>query len=185
MTTDPLNRKDAQARDAQDPMSRFRERFYLNPDTLYMDGNSLGLLSRDSEAAVLQALENWKTLGIDGWLQADPPWFWLGEELGKRQASLVGAEDDEVVVTGSITVNLHALVATTAATKRVLVHGDFSPKNILVHDGRLILLDHEVIHFGDPAFDLGFSMAHLLSKAHYLPDQRARFAEAARLAWRV
>lgn len=112
MTTCPLTREDAQTRDAQDPMSRFRERFYLKPDTLYMDGNSLGLLSRDSEAAVLQALENWKTLGIDGWLQADPPWFWLGEELGKRQAALVGAEDDEVVVTGSITVNLHALVAT-------------------------------------------------------------------------
>jgi len=80
---------------------------------------------------------------------------------------------------------LHALVSETRACRLTLVHGDFSPKNILVHDGRLILLDHEVIHFGDPAFDLGFSMAHLLSKAHHLPDQRARFAEAARLAWRV
>ena len=80
---------------------------------------------------------------------------------------------------------LHALVSETRACRLTLVHGDYSPKNILVHDGRLILLDHEVIHFGDPAFDLGFSMAHLLSKAHHLPDQRARFAEAARLAWRV
>jgi aminoglycoside phosphotransferase (APT) family kinase protein len=49
-----------------------------------------------------------------------------------------------------------------------LVHGDYSPKNILVHEGRLILLDHEVIHWGDPAFDLGFALSHLLSKANHL-----------------
>ncbi len=36
----------------------------------------------------------------------------------------------------------------------------------------MVLLDHEVIHWGDPAFDLGFSLTHLLSKAHYLADLR-------------
>jgi len=36
----------------------------------------------------------------------------------------------------------------------------------------VVLLDHEVIHFGEPAFDLGFSLTHLLSKAHYLRAQR-------------
>ena len=49
-----------------------------------------------------------------------------------------------------------------------LVHGDYSPKNILVHSGRLVLLDHEVIHWGEPAFDVGFSLTHFLSKAHHL-----------------
>jgi aminoglycoside phosphotransferase (APT) family kinase protein len=53
-----------------------------------------------------------------------------------------------------------------------LVHGDYSPKNILVRDGRLVLLDHEVIHWGDPAFDVGFGLTHLLSKAHHLPERR-------------
>jgi aminoglycoside phosphotransferase (APT) family kinase protein len=66
-----------------------------------------------------------------------------------------------------------------------LVHGDYSPKNILIYEGRLILLDHEVIHWGDPAFDLGFSLTHFLSKAHHLPLQRAAFAGAARLYWQV
>jgi 5-methylthioribose kinase len=80
---------------------------------------------------------------------------------------------------------LHALVSDTRACRVTLVHGDYSPKNILIAEERLVLLDHEVIHFGDPAFDLGFAMAHLLSKAHHLPDMRARFADAARLAWRV
>lgn len=66
-----------------------------------------------------------------------------------------------------------------------LVHGDYSPKNILIHRGALVLLDHEVIHFGDPAFDLGFSLTHLLSKAHHLADRRTEFADAVTLYWHV
>jgi 5-methylthioribose kinase len=78
-----------------------------------------------------------------------------------------------------------ALIAEARAQRLALVHGDYSPKNVLVHAGRLVLLDHEVIHFGDPAFDLGFSLTHLLSKAHHLPAQRSAFAEAARQYWDV
>lgn len=98
--------------DRQDPLASFRERFYVPPGRLYFDGNSLGLLSRDAEAAALRALDEWKTLGIEGWLDAPTPWFRLGEELGRLTAPLVGAAPDEVVVTGATTVNLHALVAT-------------------------------------------------------------------------
>jgi 5-methylthioribose kinase len=50
------------------------------------------------------------------------------------------------------------------ATERTLVLGDFSPKNILVHAGGLILLDFECAHAGDAAFDLGFFLSHLLLK---------------------
>jgi 5-methylthioribose kinase len=78
---------------------------------------------------------------------------------------------------------LTSLIATTRSRALTLVHGDYSPKNILVYANRLILLDHEVIHFGDPAFDLGFSLTHLLSKAHHLPAQRAAFASAAQAYW--
>jgi 5-methylthioribose kinase len=77
------------------------------------------------------------------------------------------------------------LVEETRAQRLTFVHGDYSPKNILVHGGRLVLLDHEVIHCGDPAFDLGFSLTHLLSKAHHLPVYRENFAEAASHYWRV
>lgn len=80
---------------------------------------------------------------------------------------------------------VEALVESTRRHRVTLVHGDFSPKNILIHQDRLILLDHEVIHFGDPAFDVGFSMTHLLSKAHYRPDTRRLFREAAVLYWRT
>jgi 5-methylthioribose kinase len=71
------------------------------------------------------------------------------------------------------------LIRRTRGRTLALVHGDYSPKNILIHDERLILLDHEVIHFGDPAFDVGFSLTHLLSKAHHLPEYRPAFITAA------
>lgn len=98
--------------DRADPLARFRDRFYVPQGTLYFDGNSLGLLSRDAEAATLRVLEEWKTLGIDGWLNAPSPWYYLGESLGALTAPLIGASPDEVVVTGTTTVNLHALIAT-------------------------------------------------------------------------
>ncbi len=78
---------------------------------------------------------------------------------------------------------LLTLINTTRVQHLTLVHGDYSPKNILVYQGKLILLDHEVIHFGDPAFDIGFSLTHLLSKAHHLVEQRQAFTAAAQLYW--
>jgi len=79
---------------------------------------------------------------------------------------------------------LTPLIEETLATNVSLVHGDFSPKNVLLHGDRMVLLDHEVAHFGDPAFDIGFAMAHLLSKAHHLPQLRDRFFAAALEFWR-
>ncbi|MBV9171737.1 MAG: kynureninase [Chloroflexi bacterium] len=98
-------------RDTRDALAGFRERFYLKPDTLYFDGNSLGLLSRDAERSVLEVLDAWRDLAIDGWTGAQRPWFHLGEDLGDAQCELVGAKPGEVVVTGAITTNLHSVLA--------------------------------------------------------------------------
>ncbi len=76
-----------------------------------------------------------------------------------------------------------SLLAETRAQYLSLVHADYSPKNVLVRGDQLILLDHETMHIGDPAFDIGFSMTHLLSKAHHVVGSRAGFAQAARLHW--
>ncbi len=80
---------------------------------------------------------------------------------------------------------LNALVEETRNTPLSLVHGDYSPKNILVYHERLILLDYEVIHWGDPAFDIGFSMTHLLSKAHHIREKRTDFQQAALHYWQT
>ena len=76
------------------------------------------------------------------------------------------------------------LISDMEAAPLTIVHGDFSPKNILVYQGRLILLDHEVIHWGDPTFDLGFALTHLLSKANHLPSSRDLFLHAAGNFWK-
>jgi aminoglycoside phosphotransferase (APT) family kinase protein len=69
-------------------------------------------------------------------------------------------------------------LASGARTRKIsLVHGDFSPKNLLLDQSLMILLDHEVIHLGDPAFDIGFLLAHFLSKAHHLALHRAALLE--------
>jgi tRNA A-37 threonylcarbamoyl transferase component Bud32 len=80
---------------------------------------------------------------------------------------------------------LNTLVEETGANRLSLVHGDFSPKNTLVYQGRLIILDYEVIHFGDPAFDLGFALTHFLSKAHHLPEHRDVLVNAAQFFYRA
>jgi hypothetical protein len=103
---------------------------------------------------------------------------------------------------------MHALIDRTRAHRFTLVHGDYSPKNVLVQlealssRGKAVaysstsmrtdtaalplqLLDYEVIHWGDPAFDVGFSMTHLLSKAHHVASHRAAFKQAAHLYWQT
>ncbi|MBV7508218.1 kynureninase [Bacillus sp. sid0103] len=102
----------AQQLDNADSLNRFREEFYIKPNSIYMDGNSLGLLSKRAERTLLESLNDWKEHGIDGWTNGKHPWFFLSEKLGEMIAPLVGASANEVIVTGSTTVNLHQLVAT-------------------------------------------------------------------------
>jgi aminoglycoside phosphotransferase (APT) family kinase protein len=73
---------------------------------------------------------------------------------------------------------LDALVETTRTTKRVLVHGDFSPKNLLAGPAGPVILDAECAWYGDPAFDLAFVLNHLLLKGAWQPQWRARYAAA-------
>ncbi|WP_042347278.1 kynureninase [Bacillus massiliigorillae] len=98
--------------DKGDSLSRFREEFYLKPATIYMDGNSLGLLSKRAERTLLESLLDWKEHGIDGWTKGKHPWFDLSNRLAGLLAPLVGASAEEAIVSGSTTVNLHQLVAT-------------------------------------------------------------------------
>jgi len=103
---------EARRLDAEDELAAFREEFFVTAGDIYLDGNSLGLLSRRSEAAVLRVLDEWKTLRVEGWTAASSPWFTLAEALARETASLVGAHADEVITTNSTTVNLHQLIAT-------------------------------------------------------------------------
>ena len=72
---------------------------------------------------------------------------------------------------------LLSLIETTAGHKRALVHGDVSPKNILVGPAGPVLLDAECAWYGDPAFDLAFCLNHMLLKGIWRPQWRNRYLD--------
>ena len=65
MRTYEDGREFAQKKDAADGLKKFQERFYKQEGIIYMDGNSLGLCSKDAEASLMEALDAWKKAGID------------------------------------------------------------------------------------------------------------------------
>ncbi len=170
----------ARTLDAADPLAPFRDRFYIPSDTIYLDGNSLGLLSHDAERSVLAALESWKTHAIDGWLNADPPWFTLGEDLGARMAPLMGARPESVVVTGATTVNLHQLVGTfyrpEGDRRRIVATALDFPSDVYALQGQIRL------HGGDPDRDL-ILVPSRDGRTIDEADLEAAFTDEVALAW--
>ncbi|NBC65009.1 MAG: phosphotransferase [Bacteroidetes bacterium] len=67
--------------------------------------------------------------------------------------------------------------------QEAIVHGDFSPKNIMVNNDRVVFLDHEVAWFGDPAFDLAFFMNHLYLKMLYHFKKTGEILDLTTIAW--
>lgn len=82
-------------------------------------------------------------------------------------------------VAGAIQPLIDQLLSITQA----LCHGDYSPKNILVHGSRFTLVDYETGHYGDPTFDLGFFLSHLLLKAIKRHPDDAGLVDLTRIFW--
>ncbi len=154
--------------------------------------------------AIPQPHDNWKTILLKGCIETE-----FAVSFGKLLAKIHGAAAEypelaeefaerrffeelrlepyygyTATQTPSAAPFLRQLIEATRARQYALVHGDYSPKNVLVHRRNLVILDYEVIHFGDPAFDIGFSLTHFLSKAHHLPARRDAFLDLARRYWR-
>ena len=129
--------------DQKDKLASYRNEFYLQENSTYMDGNSLGLLSKRAERSLLELLNSWKTLGIDGWTEGDNPWFYLSESVGETMAPLVGGKKSEVIATGSTTTNLHQLVATfykpTGKKTKILADELNFPSDIYALKSQLML----------------------------------------------
>ncbi|HKK65136.1 MAG TPA: kynureninase, partial [Clostridia bacterium] len=83
-----ISRECAEQLDQQDTLREFSDHFYKLPNTIYMDGNSLGLLSREAEESVHRIIEEWKRLGINGWLEPEVPWYNYCEKLAAMEAPL-------------------------------------------------------------------------------------------------
>ena len=78
---------------------------------------------------------------------------------------------------------IERVIAQMQASAVCLVHADYSPKNVLISDGRIVLVDFETGHFGDPAFDLGFFLSHLLLKTVKFAYRFAEFNELTTTFW--
>ncbi len=75
---------------------------------------------------------------------------------------------------------IDVLIERSTARRVSLVHGDWSPKNLLVSGDELWVIDWEVIHYGDPSFDVGFLLNHLAMKSIAMPNHRTALLGLAR-----
>jgi kynureninase len=101
-----LERAHAEALDAADPLASFRDRFVLGDgERIYVDGNSLGRLPRETADRLGARVQEWGSRLVTAW----PDWIDLPLEVGDVVAPLVGARPGEVLVADSTTVNLYKL----------------------------------------------------------------------------
>src|SRR5262249_29243731 len=82
-----------------------------------------------------------------------------------------------------VTAAVQPIIDRMVTLKEALCHGDYSPKNILVHDSGFTLVDYETAHFGDPTMDLGFFLSHLMLKAVKRHKIRQQYFELTRVFW--
>lgn len=80
--------------------------------------------------------------------------------------------------------HLRRIADQLAASKVALVHGDVSPKNILIRDGQPVILDAECATMGDPAFDVAFCLNHLILKSLHMPTSSNALLNAAVAFWK-
>jgi kynureninase len=98
--------------DATDPLASFRDRFVIEDSLIYLDGNSLGRLPKDTVTRTREAVESeWATQLVLGW----DTWLDVGTRLGDRLAPLIGAQPGEVAIADQTSVNLYKLAAAAAS----------------------------------------------------------------------
>jgi kynureninase len=136
----------ARRMDAEDPLRGFREEFLFprGPDgqpVVYLVGNSLGLQPRQAKPYVLEALEDWERLGVEGHFKAKHPWMPYHELLTAQTARLVGAKPLEVVVMNTLSVNLHLMMVSfyrpTRERYKILMEGGAFPSDQYAVDSQV------------------------------------------------
>lgn len=129
----------AREMDENDPLGGYRDEYHLPRQVdgepfIYLCGNSLGLEPKSARAAVIQELEDWAMLGVEGHFEARDPWYSYHELLAKPAAHVVGAKQSEVVVMNTLTTNLHLMMVSfyrpTPARHKILIEDGAFPSDI-------------------------------------------------------
>ena len=132
-----LWRERARALDAADPLASFRNEFHVPPhgdgEQLYFCGNSLGLQPRAVRGALLDELDDWARLGVEGHFHGRHPWLQYHGSVRDSLADLVGAEPGEVVAMNSLSANLHLMMVSffrpTAQRHAILIEAGAFPSD--------------------------------------------------------
>ena len=107
--SDKITRADTEKMDGNDPIAHLRDRFILPEGDIYLDGNSLGALPRGvMERLEVAVKKEWGNGLIRSWNDAD--WYPAPQRAGAAISRLIGADEDEVIVCDSISVNLYKLL---------------------------------------------------------------------------
>lgn len=105
-----ISRATLEALDRDDRLAAFRDEFDLPPGVIYLDGNSLGALPKATRGRLARAVDQeWGRGLIRSW--NDAGWIDLPQRLGAQISGLIGAQEDEVVVADSTSVNIFKLAA--------------------------------------------------------------------------
>lgn len=138
-----MNKSQAQQLDLNDPLAEKRAEFCLNPGQIYLDGNSLGLLTKASRLRAKEVtVDQWGEGLITSWNTHH--WIDLPVKIGEKIAPLIGAEPGQVICTDSVSVNLFKLLACALAMQpgriKVLSQTDNFPTDLYITQGINALL---------------------------------------------
>ena len=135
----------AQKLDSEDTLAKYRGQFFIPPgktraEQLYFTGNSLGLQPKSVVDYIQQELNDWQKLGVEGHFHGKNPWFSYHHFFDK-EAKLVGAKPEEVVVMNNLTVNLHLLLASfyrpTQSRYKIIMEGGAFPSDMYVIESQV------------------------------------------------
>ena len=137
-------------------MKSYRDQFHIpqvnGQDSIYLCGNSLGLQPMLAREYVLQEMDDWATLGVEGHIHARNPWLPYHEFLTEHMSQLVGAKPLEVVVMNSLTVNLHLLMVSfyqpKGTRRKIVIESDAFPSD------QYAVASQVKFHGGDPETDI-------------------------------
>lgn len=166
MTRLPTTRAEAEARDRSDPLALAREQFLIPDGVIYLDGNSLGPLTKTAKARVAAAVENeWGEGLIRSWNTAG--WIDLPANIAGKIAKLIGARGEDVAVCDSTSVNLFKVLSAAldkaGEGRRTIVseEGNF-PTDLYIAEGVAALKGAELVLTDDPVAAIGPDTAVLM-----------------------
>lgn len=106
----------AQQLDTNDPLHRFRDQFYIpfihGKESIYFNGNSLGLQPKTTQDYVLSELEKWANFGVEGHFHGKNPWVTYHDLFPEKLSPIAGSLPEEIAVMNQLTINLHLLLIT-------------------------------------------------------------------------